>query len=157
MRHTNARWVLSATLVAESAWLYSAIAVVGLAIDTHGGSLAWPVVLAVMGISLTIVHLALSEAEWVERAYRYRALIGLVVLYLAVASQLATTVIGLDLLWATRVFIGEPPVGAGAAVVLSAIYDAIGIYLNRTPLTPDKILNALEGGSPGYTQLQMHV
>ena len=53
--------------------------------------------------------------------------------------------------------IGEPPVGAGAAVVLSAIYDAIGVYLNRTPLTPDKILNALEGGSPGYTQLQMHV
>ncbi len=53
--------------------------------------------------------------------------------------------------------IGEPPVGAGAAVVLSAIYDAIGVYLNRTPLTPDKILNALEGGSPGYTSLQMHV
>ncbi len=53
--------------------------------------------------------------------------------------------------------IGEPPVGAGAAVVLSAVYDAIGVYLNRTPLSNDKILNALEGGATGYTTLQTHV
>ncbi len=53
--------------------------------------------------------------------------------------------------------IGEPPVGAGAAVVLCAIYDALGIYLNRTPVTPDKILNALEGSPPGYGSLQTHV
>jgi CO/xanthine dehydrogenase Mo-binding subunit len=53
--------------------------------------------------------------------------------------------------------IGEPPVGAGAAVVLSAVYDAIGVYINRTPLSIDKILNALEGGATGYTTLQTHV
>jgi len=53
--------------------------------------------------------------------------------------------------------IGEPPVGAGAAVVLSAVYDAIGVYINRTPISSDKILNALEGGATGYTTLQTHV
>ena len=53
--------------------------------------------------------------------------------------------------------IGEPPVGAGAAVVLNAVYDAIGVYLDRTPLSIDKILNALEGGATGYTTLQTHV
>ena len=53
--------------------------------------------------------------------------------------------------------IGEPPVGAGAGVIVSAIYDAIGIYINRTPVTPDKILNALDGGATGYTTLQTHV
>jgi len=53
--------------------------------------------------------------------------------------------------------IGEPPVGAGAAVVLGAIFDALGIYINRTPVTPDKILNALEGSNPGYTPLQTNV
>ncbi len=53
--------------------------------------------------------------------------------------------------------IGEPPVGAGAAVVLSAVYDAIGVYLDRTPISLDKILNALEGGATGYTTLQTHV
>ncbi len=54
--------------------------------------------------------------------------------------------------------IGEPPVGAGAASVLVAIADALGgIYVGRTPITPDVILNALEGGDPGYTLLQTHV
>jgi len=53
--------------------------------------------------------------------------------------------------------IGEPPVGAGAGAVVSAVYDAIGVVINRTPLTPDKILNAIEGGSPGYTTLQTNV
>jgi len=53
--------------------------------------------------------------------------------------------------------IGEPPVGAGAAVIVSAIYDALGVAVNRTPITPDKILNALEGGRTGYTTLQTHV
>ena len=53
--------------------------------------------------------------------------------------------------------IGEPPVGAGAAVVLSAIQDAIGMPITRTPVSMDKILNALEGGATGYTTLQTHV
>jgi CO/xanthine dehydrogenase Mo-binding subunit len=53
--------------------------------------------------------------------------------------------------------IGEPPVGAGAAAVVSAVYDALGIAIGRTPLTPDKILNAIEGGPTGHTLLQTHV
>jgi xanthine dehydrogenase molybdenum-binding subunit len=53
--------------------------------------------------------------------------------------------------------IGEPPVGSGAAVIVSAVYDALGVAVGRTPLTPDKILNALEGGATGYSLLQTHV
>ncbi len=54
--------------------------------------------------------------------------------------------------------IGEPPVAAGSVAVITAISDALGgIYLGRTPITPDRILNALEGGTPGYRALQTHV
>ena len=53
--------------------------------------------------------------------------------------------------------VGEPPVGAGAGVIVSAVYDALGVAINRTPLTPDKILTAIEGIDPGYTTLQTHV
>jgi CO/xanthine dehydrogenase Mo-binding subunit len=54
--------------------------------------------------------------------------------------------------------IGEPPIGAGAAAVISAITPAMGgMYLNRTPLTPDRILNALEGRRPRYGPLHTHV
>ena len=54
--------------------------------------------------------------------------------------------------------IGEPPVGAGAAAVITAISDALGgVYLGRTPITADKILTFLEGGTPGYDRFQTHV
>ena len=46
--------------------------------------------------------------------------------------------------------IGEPPQGAGAGAVLSAIADAIGDeHLRRTPVTPDMILSSLEMGPDG--------
>jgi CO/xanthine dehydrogenase Mo-binding subunit len=53
--------------------------------------------------------------------------------------------------------VGEPPVGAGAGVIVSAVYDAVGKAINRTPLTPDRILNALEDADPGYTLLQTNI
>jgi xanthine dehydrogenase molybdenum-binding subunit len=53
--------------------------------------------------------------------------------------------------------VGEPPVGAGAGAIVAAIYDAIGVVINRTPVTPDKVLTAIEGGDPGYSTLQTHV
>lgn len=53
--------------------------------------------------------------------------------------------------------VGEPPVGGGAGAVVSAVFDAIGVPIGRTPLTPDKILNAIEGGATGYSTLQTHV
>jgi hypothetical protein len=119
------RWVLFATLVEESAWLFSAIAVFGVATEIYGGALAWPVVMAVMGISLTIVHLSRLEGVWVSRAYRYRALIGVAVLYGAVASQLATTAFGLDLLWPARVFVGGHPQVYSASAAVGVVAGAL--------------------------------
>jgi xanthine dehydrogenase molybdenum-binding subunit len=54
--------------------------------------------------------------------------------------------------------IGEPPIGAGSAAVICAISDALGgVYLGRTPISVDAILNAIEGRVPGYSVLQTHV
>lgn len=53
--------------------------------------------------------------------------------------------------------IGEPPVGAGQAAVISAISDAMGRrVLARTPLRPDVILASLEGQELPY-RLEAHV
>ena len=125
LSQATARWVLSATLVAESVWVYSAIAVAGLAMELQGGAPAWPVVAAVMGISMAIVHAAPSESDWAGRIYKYRALIGVAALYLAVASQLATTTFGLDLLWAARVVIGDTPQGYGISAAVSVVAGAL--------------------------------
>ncbi len=54
--------------------------------------------------------------------------------------------------------IGEPPIGAGAAAITSAIADALGgKCLCRTPLTADVILAALEGREQPYRRLDTHV
>ncbi len=53
--------------------------------------------------------------------------------------------------------IGEPPVGAGAAALVSAVNNALGQHVNRTPITPDKVVALLEGARPGYRRMQTHV
>jgi len=39
--------------------------------------------------------------------------------------------------------IGEGPATAGAPAIINAIYDAIGVRITETPVTPEKILRAL--------------
>jgi CO/xanthine dehydrogenase Mo-binding subunit len=54
--------------------------------------------------------------------------------------------------------IGEPPLGAGAAAITSAISDALGgKCLCRTPLTTDVILAELEGRPQPHRRLDTHV
>ena len=54
--------------------------------------------------------------------------------------------------------IGEPPLGSAAAAVICAISDALGgVYLHRTPVTADMILNALEGQPQSYKPLEVNV
>ena len=54
--------------------------------------------------------------------------------------------------------IGEPPQGAGAGAVLSAIGDAVGFeYFKRMPVTPDMILTSLEEGPESLSGLTAHV
>jgi xanthine dehydrogenase molybdenum-binding subunit len=54
--------------------------------------------------------------------------------------------------------VGEPPVGAGCAAVLSALADALGDdVFKRIPVTPDLILTSLVSGSPQHDALTAHL
>jgi CO/xanthine dehydrogenase Mo-binding subunit len=54
--------------------------------------------------------------------------------------------------------VGEPAEGCAAAAVVCAISDALGgKLLNRTPVTPDMILNAVAGRPQSYKPLQLNV
>jgi CO/xanthine dehydrogenase Mo-binding subunit len=51
---------------------------------------------------------------------------------------------------------GEPPMGAGASALLSALSDAMGGHMfNRAPVTPDLILS-VAAGSEQYKQLRIN-
>ena len=53
--------------------------------------------------------------------------------------------------------VGEPPLGAAASALLSAISDALGgHYFNRTPVKPDMIVNAAAGRPQSHTPLQVN-
>ena len=54
--------------------------------------------------------------------------------------------------------IGEPPVGGGCAVILSAISDAVGDDIfRRAPVLSDTILASLEAGKPMQDGLVAHI
>jgi CO/xanthine dehydrogenase Mo-binding subunit len=54
--------------------------------------------------------------------------------------------------------VGEPPVGAGFAAVLTALADALGDdVFRRAPVTPDLILTSLEAGKPQHDALTAHL
>lgn len=53
--------------------------------------------------------------------------------------------------------VGEPVMGAGLAAVLNAIADAMGGHVfNRTPVTPDMIVNALAGQEQSHGPLDVN-
>jgi xanthine dehydrogenase YagR molybdenum-binding subunit len=41
--------------------------------------------------------------------------------------------------------LGEPPVIPGVAAIANAVANAIGVRVPRVPVTPDRVLAALEG------------
>jgi CO/xanthine dehydrogenase Mo-binding subunit len=54
--------------------------------------------------------------------------------------------------------VGEPAQGCGAAAVCSAVADAMGgKQFNRTPITPDMIINAAAGRPQSTKPLQINV
>ena len=53
--------------------------------------------------------------------------------------------------------IGEPVMGSAGAALLCAISDALGgHYFQRTPVTPDMIVNAAAGRPQSHKPLQVH-
>src|SRR6267154_2465057 len=53
--------------------------------------------------------------------------------------------------------VGEPVLGSGAACITSAIADALdGHLFNRTPVSPDMILNHLGGRPPAHKLFQVN-
>ena len=103
---STSRWILAATVVAESAWLSALYSIIGLASDAPGAALSWPAVLIIMSASLVITHLNPSTNRWITRAYRYRIPIGLAFIYGAAAAQLGEGQ-SVDPGWLWKVMVGD--------------------------------------------------
>ncbi len=100
---TQIRWVLLATIVSESAWIFALLGIVGLVFSGGGPVLGWLAVLAIMSIGA--FHQLVTLPSNIEEAitFRWRTLgIAVTVVYLAVATQVGDGMLGTDLLWFFR-------------------------------------------------------
>ena len=96
------RLVLAATAVSESAWLFAVFGVLGLVLRGEESPLAWPAGLAVLVtgivVSRMLQSIIMSDRAW----YAVQLSLASLVVYLTVASQVATDSRGFDLLWVAR-------------------------------------------------------
>jgi hypothetical protein len=123
---TVERIVLAALVVAESAWVYGLLAIIGIGLGGGGAPLSWLAVLSVLAVSAivagTLQAIALSDVV----RYGVQMTPGALVIYLVVASHVANGHPFLDLGWVGNLFvegqdgryIQRGVVGSIAAVVL---------------------------------------
>ena len=99
MSSAQDRWVLGAAVLSESAWLFSLVGVLGVWMGRGGSPLSWPAVLTVITVSLVLGRRLPAKFSPLWLGYVTRALFGATAIYLAVGTQVAPGLLGLDLGW----------------------------------------------------------
>lgn len=123
---TVERIVLAALVVAESAWVYALLAIIGIGLGGGGSPLGWLAVLSVLAVSATVARMLQTVALPDAVRYATQMALGALVIYLAVASHVAGGQPFLDLGWIGNLFaesqdgryIQRGVIGSIAAVVL---------------------------------------
>ena len=99
MSSAQDRWVLGAAVLSESAWLFPLVGVLGVWMGRGGSPLSWPAVLTVITVSLVLGRRLPAKFSLLWLGYVTRALFGATAIYLAVGTQVAPGLLGLDLGW----------------------------------------------------------
>ena len=102
MSSAQDRWVLAATVVAESAWVFAIFGLVGALFLTSGAPMGWPAALAILGSSVVVSRVLQSINVPDVVGYAVEMGLGALVVYLTVASQVTGTLMSLDLGWIGR-------------------------------------------------------
>ena len=117
------RWVLAATVVSESSWLFSLLGMVALALARDGSPLGWLAMLSILGLSVVVGRLSPSNVAAIEAVYLVRTLIGAIIVYLTVATQVGP---GIDLTWVAKLMSEGAPDGYAFRGIAGSI---VGVLL----------------------------
>ena len=99
MSSVQDRVLSAATLLSESAWVSAMFGIVGIAVGTVGSPLSTLAVLAVLSSSFMTVRFLGLIIMPAALAYALQMLFGVAVLYLTLATQVASGTQGLDMGW----------------------------------------------------------
>lgn len=120
MSYSQAKWVVGAAVVSESAWLFSVLGVLAVIFGMEESLLTWSAVVGLMGLSVLVIYLGPSNVASVEVDYLIRVLIAAAAVYLVVGTQLAQGTARIDLAWAVTLASGSQPDGYAARAIAGA-------------------------------------
>ena len=122
MTPTRENLVTAALLLSESAWLVALLGILSFPFGATSSPISWVAVLAVMAISLVWSRLLSMVAMPTILAYGLQMMVGVVVVYLMVASQVSPESEALNLGWIGVLTSGE----ALEKFTLRALYGSLG-------------------------------
>ena len=109
MNASQARLVLWALVIGESAWVYAVLGVLGLWMGQDSSPLSWPTIVVLLVASLYIGRLGPSEKISPRTETLVRMLIGFLFVYAAIAVELSANLPFVDVLWVFKAFtVSEP-------------------------------------------------
>ena len=109
MNPPQTRLVLWALVIAESAWVFAVLGVLGLWMGQDSGPFRWPTLVALMFAALYVGRLGPSEKLGPGAEILVRMLIGALLVYVAIAVELSSDLPLVDLLWVFKAFTASEP------------------------------------------------
>ena len=120
------RWVLGAATLTDSAWVFAAAALAGFVLEHNASPMSWTAVLTIIASSVVVGRLAPYEVAAVEVVNLVRALIGAVLIYVVIGTQITLGSNFIDLLWPVRLGSDAMPDGYAFVGIAGSV---IGAFL----------------------------
>jgi len=121
----QARWVLGAHLVSESAWVFGLLGLAGLVFGQGGSIMSWPGLLAVMALSVLIRPLVPVVSGAATGTYAIRVAIGAAAVYVAISVGSTEGGFGLNFGWPGGLFSEYATGSRGLALAASALVGVV--------------------------------
>lgn len=121
MNLSQDRLVLASIVLSESAWLFAAFGLVGLALGNGNSPLNWVAVLAIMTVSLLVARFLSMILMPIGAMYAVQMITGVVVIYLTVGTQVTSGIQGTDFGWLGNLGSDNPIEGYFRNVILGSL------------------------------------
>lgn len=131
MNTNRGRLLFLALSVVDASWVFAAAATFGLLFGLGTSPLSWPVMIAVLGISMFAGWIAVGVRGDFITVALLQGGVGLIAVYMAVGLRSAEGVAGVEWSWLPRLVHGDLGQAGGAAAVIALLF---AIFLWRRGL-----------------------
>ena len=135
------RLVLAATVISESAWVFALLGILGVATGRDASPINWFAVVLLLGLSLILARYAPSNHAVTEMFHMLSVIIGIVLIYLIVSTQVKPG--EFEILWLVRLLSATEPTDFGfkaiSGVVIGTLLWWRGIWLAKVEFPTESL------------------